>query len=486
MIFRHTIVHVFACAWIAFMTATALAADKAAPATSKSSATHSTSQRYPEAPRADVVDDYHGTRVGDPYRPLEDPDAEATRAWVEAENKITFGFLETIPARGPLKDRLTRLWDFEKFTVPFTEGGRYFYTRNSGLQNQNVLFAVDTLDGTPRVLLDPNTLSADGTVALAAAAVSDDGTKLAYALADAGSDWITWKVRDVLTGKDTDDLVRWSKFSGASWTKDGKGFFYGRYPEPQPGEDLRASNYFQKLYYHALGTPQSDDRLIYERPDHKEWKFASAVTDDGQYLVIEVTKSTDDRNQVLYKRLDQPDSPIVELIDNFEAGYELIDNDGPVLFFKTNNAAPRGRVIAIDTRQPEAVHWKELIPQSEETLRVATLVGDRFFANYLKDAHTQVKVFDMAGQLLSRSAVPGTGHRGRLRRQAARQGDVLQLCVVRHADDDLPLHDRRPERARLSQRRRSTSTRAITRPSRSSSPAKMAPGSPCSSATRRG
>jgi prolyl oligopeptidase len=372
-------------------------------------ATKTNGRTYPLGPRADVVEDYHGTKVADPYRPLEDPDSKETRAWIEAENKITFAFLDGIAARGPLKQRLTKLWDYEKFSIPFTEGGRYFYSRNSGLQNQSVLYATDSLDGTPKLLLDPNTLSSDGTVALAGLAVSDDGKQLAYALADAGSDWITWKVRDVETGQDHKDVIKWSKFSGASWTKDGKGFFYGRYPEPKPGEDLRASNYFQKLYYHVLGTPQADDKLIYERPDEKEWKFGNLVTDDGQYLVVEVSKNTDDVNRLLYKKLDKADAPIVELIANFDAGYELIDNDGPVFFLKTNNHAPRGRVIAIDTRRPAEANWREIIPQAAETLRSVNLVGNRFFASYLQDAHTQVKVFDIAGKFLSAVKFPGLG-----------------------------------------------------------------------------
>ena len=196
---------------------------------------------YPDAPTADVVEDYHGTQVADPYRPLEDPDSDETRQWVEAENKVTFGFLDKIAARKPLQERLTKLWDYEKFSVPFKDGGRYFYLRNSGLQNQSVLYTATSLDGDPKELLDPNKLSEDGTVALAGLSVNDEGTMLAYALADAGSDWITWHVKNVETGQDTDDVVKWSKFSGASWTKDGKGFFYGRYPEPKPGENLRAS-----------------------------------------------------------------------------------------------------------------------------------------------------------------------------------------------------------------------------------------------------
>lgn len=365
--------------------------------------------QYPQAPRAEVVEDYHGTKVADPYRPLEDPDAAVTRAWVEAENKVTFKFLEAIPARQMLKDRLTKLWDFEKFSVPFEEGGRYFYGRNSGLQNQNVIYWAKSLDGPASVLIDPNTLSADGTVALAGLAISDDGKRAAYALADAGSDWITWKVRDVESGQDLSDVVKWSKFSGAAWTKDGAGFYYGRYPEPKPGEDLRASNYFQKLYFHKLGTPQADDKLIYERPDEKEWKFGAAVTDDGKYLVIAVDKSTDDRNRVLYQQLDKPGAPIVELIANFDAGYELIDNDGSVLFFKTNKDAPRGKVIAIDLAKPEPANWRQIIPQAAETISSVGLVGDRFFVSYLKDAHTQVKVFDLVGKPLGEVKFPGLG-----------------------------------------------------------------------------
>ncbi|MGD9723987.1 MAG: prolyl oligopeptidase family protein [Pirellulales bacterium] len=364
---------------------------------------------YPAAPTGDVVEDYHGTQVPDPYRPLEDSDSDVTRAWIEAENKITFAFLEKIAARPQLKERLTKLWDYEKFGIPFTEGGRYFYTRNSGLQNQSVLYTATSLAGTPQTLLDPNTLSADGTVALAGASISDDGSKIAYALADAGSDWITWHVREVATGQDTPDVIRFSKFSGAAWTKDGKGFFYGRYPEPKEGEDLLATNYFQKVYYHALGTPQSDDKLIYDTPDHKEWKFNTIVSDDGKFLIIEISKSTDDVNMVLYRKLDQPDSPIVTLIDNFDAGYEFVDNDGATFIFKTNRNAPRGRVIAIDTAQPAEEHWRELIPQAPQTLRAVSLVGGRIFANYLKDARSQVKVFDPAGQALGEVEFPGLG-----------------------------------------------------------------------------
>jgi prolyl oligopeptidase len=366
-------------------------------------------RRYPEAPRSDTVDDYHSHKVADPYRPLEDPDAPETRAWVEAENRVTAAFLDAIPARSAIKKRLTELWDFEKFGVPFQEGGHYFYTRNSGLQNQSVLYTMPAPDAEPRVLLDPNALAADGTVALTGTAVSHDGTLLAYGLAAAGSDWQEWRVRDVANGQDRDDLLKWIKFSAASWTKDGGGFYYSRFPEPKPGEDLKGANYYQKLYFHKLGTPQAEDVLIYERPDHKEWEFHGNVTDDGEYLVVTVAKGTDDKYRILYKPLDQPDAAFVELIDNFDHEYSFLDNDGPVFWFKTDLDAPRGRVIAIDTRRPKPEDWKEIIPQSEETLDSVHVVGDRFIASYLKDAHTQVKVFGLDGTFVREVDLPGLG-----------------------------------------------------------------------------
>jgi prolyl oligopeptidase len=364
---------------------------------------------YPDAPRSDTVDDYHGTKIADPYRPLEDPDAPTTRAWVEAENKVTFGFLEAISRREAIKARVTELWNYEKFGVPSVEGGRYFFTHNTGLQNQSVLFSARSVDGEPRELLDPNTLSADGTVALAGTSVSDDGKLLAYGLARAGSDWNEWKVRDVDTGKDRDDLIRWVKFSGASWMPDASGFFYGRFPEPKPGEDLKGSNYHQKVYFHKLGTPQADDAPVWEEPEHKEWEAHPEVTDDGTYLVLTITRGTDAKYRVFYRPLHHPDVEPVHLVGDFEAEYAFIDHDGPLFWFKTNKDAPRGKVISINIHHPEPEHWVELIPQADETLDSVDVVGDHFLAVYLKDAHTQVKVFDLEGRFVREVAFPGLG-----------------------------------------------------------------------------
>ncbi len=368
--------------------------------------------RYPDARKADVVDDYHGTKVADPYRWLEDPDSPETRAWVEAENKVTAAYLDAIPARSALKERLTKLWNYEKFGAPRKEGGRYFYSRNTGLQNQSVLYSTETLDGEPRLLIDPNTLSPDGTVALSGVSYSDDGTLMAYGIAAAGSDWTEWKVRDVATGQDRDDHLKWIKFSGADWTKDGQGFFYGRFPEPEPGASLKAPNYYQKLYYHKLGTPQGDDVLVYERPDHKEWQFGAEVTEDGQYLVLSISKGTDHKNRVLYKDLTKPQDQPTELIDNFDAEYSFIDHEGPVFWFKTNKGAPLGKVVAIDTSAPAPRELKTLIPEAAETLQSVSLVDNTLIASYLKDAHAQVKMFDVAGKFVRELKLPGLGTAG--------------------------------------------------------------------------
>jgi prolyl oligopeptidase len=365
---------------------------------------------YPPSKKVEQVDDYHGIKVADPYRWLEDADSPETKAWVEAQNKVTFGFLESIPERARLRERLTQLWNYEKFGVPFREGDRYFFTRNDGLQNQSVLYVGRTPDDPQaRVLLDPNTLSADGTVALTNYAVSDDGKLLAYGLATAGSDWNEWRVRNVETGEDLPDRLQWVKFSGASWTKDGRGFFYSRYDEPKEGNLLQSTNYYQKLYYHRVGTPQSADELVYERRDHKEWGFGGYVTDDGRYLGIVVTMGTSPKNLFFYKDLTNPEAKVVELIPDFIADFTPVGNDGTTFYFRTDWEAPRGRLIAIDATRPERANWREIIPQSRDTLEAVRWVGGRFIALYLSDAKTQVRMFDREGKFVQEIALPGIG-----------------------------------------------------------------------------
>ncbi|MCC6819694.1 MAG: S9 family peptidase [Verrucomicrobia subdivision 3 bacterium] len=364
---------------------------------------------YPSTSKTNVVDNYHGTTVADPYRWLEDDNAPATKDWVAAQNRVTCAYLNAIPGRTAIKARLTKLWNFERYGVPFKEGGRYFYSRNDGLQNQSVLYTVETLTAPPRVLLDPNTLSTDGTVALTGMAVSDDGNLLAYGLSASGSDWEQWKVRDVRTGQDLADHLEWVKFSGASWRKDGRGFYYSRYDAPKSGDALKGVNKFHKLYFHQLGTEQVADALVYERKDKPDWGFGGQVTDDGRYLIISVSEGTDPKNRVLYKDLSVADAPVVELLMDFDASYDFVDNDGSVFWFKTDLAAPRSRLIAIDVTQPGRANWKEIIPQTTDTLQGVSVVNQQFIAGYLKDARSGVKIFTLAGKPVRDVALPGLG-----------------------------------------------------------------------------
>jgi prolyl oligopeptidase len=363
---------------------------------------------YPPARKSDQVDDYHGVKVADPYRWLEDLDSEETRNWVEAENKLSFGYLAAIPERNALKERLTKLWNYEKYGIPFKEGNRYFYTRNSGLQNQAVLYTVTSLDAQPQMVLDPNTLSADGTVALSGLQVSPDGKFIAYSLSASGSDWQEWKVRDVETSKDLSDHLKWVKFSGASWTRDGKGFFYSRYDEPK-GDTLKSTNYFQKVYFHKLGTLQTEDVLVYERPDQKDWLFGGTVTDDGNYLIITVFQGTDVKSRVYYKDLKAKDAPVVKLLDDFDAAYNFVANEGSRFWFQTDLQAPRGKLIEIDTAKPARSNWKVVVPEGKETLQGTSFVNNKFVLNYLKDAYTQVKIYDVNGKLVNEVGFPEIG-----------------------------------------------------------------------------
>jgi prolyl oligopeptidase len=367
---------------------------------------------YPPSPKQNHVDIYHGIAVPDPYCWLEDPQSAASREWIEAQNQVTESYLKGLLGRQTIQQRLTQLWNYERYSSPFKRGGRYFYFKNDGLQNQSVLYTLPSLEAEPTILLDPNTLSEDGTIALSGMAVSENGAYLAYGLSTAGSDWVEWHVRDIATGTDTDDVLKWVKFSGASWSHDHQGFFYSRYDEPDETTKLEAVNYYQKLYYHRLGTPQSEDVLIYERPDQKEWGFGGSVTEDGRYLIISVWRGTDPNNLVFYKDLSDPKNPVVELISTFEADYSFVDNDGSRFWFRTDLEAPRGRLIAIDITQPERDRWQEIIPEGEDTLEGVSLLNHQFVANYLKDAYTTIRLYSLEGELVRQVELPGIGSAG--------------------------------------------------------------------------
>ncbi|PYO83081.1 MAG: S9 family peptidase [Gemmatimonadetes bacterium] len=371
---------------------------------------------YPPARKGDVVDDYHGTRVADPYRWLEDPDSPESRGWIDAENRLTEGYLSQIPERAALRKRLTALWNYPKYGAPFHKAGRYFFFKNDGLQNQSVLYKQASLTAGPETLLDPNLLSEDGTVAVSTLAVSEDGRRLAYGTSASGSDWEEFRVRDVASGRDLPDHLQWIKFSGASWTKDGAGFFYSRYP--QPGDKaLTDVNRFQRLYYHPLGADQAADVLVYERSDQPDWGFGADVTDDGRYAVVTVWLGTDRRNRVYYLDLKDARHPrvkgeVVRLLDEFDASYGFIGNDGPVFYVLTDLDAPRKRVIAIDTRHPERSRWRELIPQGDDVIESVQIIHDTFVANYLHDAHSRLRLFALDGRFLEDLTLPTLGSVG--------------------------------------------------------------------------
>ncbi len=372
----------------------------------------------PKTRTVNTLDDYHGTKVADPYRWLEDVDSPETKAWVEAENCVTFAFLERIPERKALERRLTAIWNYPRFGTPFKEGGRYFFSKNDGLQNQAVLYTQRSLAGAPATLLDPNTLSEDGTVALSGLAVSRDGRYLAYSTSASGSDWQEFRVRDIATARDLPDHLRWVKFSGASWTKDGSGFFYSRYPTPS-ADSMVGQNRFQKLYYHVVGTDQAQDPLVFEQPDEPDRGVSADVTEDGRYAMLGIWLGTDSRNRVYYMDLGDPQrpnlaAPVVKLLDAFDATYSFIGNDGPVFYFQTNLDAPRGRLIAIDVRTPERASWRELIPQGTDVLSGVALINHTFVAEYLTDAHSTLRLFAMDGAPKGEIALPTLGSIGGL------------------------------------------------------------------------
>ena len=366
---------------------------------------------YPQTRRIEHVDVYHGTEVADPYRWLEDDVRKSEQAaqWVAAENKVTFRYLESIPQRERIRERLTELWNYARYSSPVKKGGRYYYLKNDGLQNQAVLYTMESLRGKARVLIDPNKWSKDGTIALAGTAPSDDGKHIAYRVAEAGSDWATWRVMEIASGRVLDDELKWVKFGGASWTKDGKGFFYSRYPEPEEGAEFSQLNFNQRLYFHRVGTPQSEDVLVYRRVDHPDWSFWAEVTEDGRYLVITVGKGTDDKYRIMYKDLGEPYGMPLDLIDNFDNEYGFVGNDGPVFYFQTDLDAPRKRLISVDLRRPQRENWQQIVPQAEETLSGVGFVGNLLVASYLKDVKPQVKVFTTAGEFVREVEFPAIG-----------------------------------------------------------------------------
>ncbi len=366
---------------------------------------------YPTARTVEQVDDFHGTAVSDPYRWMEDLDSPELKTWIDGQNAVVQQYLADAPGRDKIKTRLSELWNYERYgaILPSKHGTRYVYSRNDGLKNQFIVYAQDQLDGEPRVLLDPNTLSSDGTIALAETGFSDDGKLFAYSLSDGGSDWRTIKVRNIETGEDLPDEVRWAKFTGIAFDHAGTGFYYTAFDPPKGENELKAVNKSPKLYFHKLGTPQAQDTLVYERKDQPDWGIGAGVSEDGRYLILGISLGTDERNLLFYKDLSKPNAPVVELFNEWVASYNFIGNDGPVFYIETNDGAERGRVVAVDTSKKGKPVLREVIAQSDATLTSVSMINHTLVANYLKDARSAVSVFGTDGKLIREIALPGLG-----------------------------------------------------------------------------
>ncbi|QDX25543.1 S9 family peptidase [Sphingomonas suaedae] len=365
---------------------------------------------YPETRRVDVVDEVFGEKVADPYRWLENDvrNDKEVAAWVEAQNKVTDAYLDTLPGRDIFQARIKQLFDYERFGVPTRKGGRYFYSHNSGLQNQNVLWVRDSLEGEARVLIDPNGWAKDGATALSEWVPSEDGKLLVYGIQDGGSDWRTVKVLDVATGKTLDDEVKWIKFSALSWAKDGSGFYYSRFPEVKEGETFQALNENQAVYFHKLGTTQDQDRLIYATPDHPKRGHFAQVTDDGGWLVITTTEGTDNRYEITILNLKDPAAKPRTIIKGLENDWSLAGNVGSRFFWTTDKGAARKKVVTMDVAAANPVAT-DLIPEDAATMEGAGIVGGQLFVSYLVDAKDEMRRYALDGKLLGKVDTPGIG-----------------------------------------------------------------------------
>lgn len=360
---------------------------------------------YPETKKQDVTDDYHGTTIADPYRWLEDDKSEETAAWVEAQNKVTFGYLNQIPFREDIKNRLTKIWDYPKFSVTFKKGDRYFYFKNDGMQNQSVLYVQESLEDDARVLLDPNLLSEDGTVALSNYDVSKDGKYLAFGISRGGSDWNEIYVMEIESGVTLADHLLWIKFSGISWQ--GDGFYYSRYDEPT-GSELSGKNEFHKVFYHKIGTEQSEDVLIFENKEYPLRNYAADVTDDEQFLIIYESESTSG-NSLYVKNLTKPNANFDGIVQGFDHDFTVIDDLDGKLLVKTNYNAPKYQLIEIDPNNRDAANWKTILPEQEDVLDGISLVGGKIVADYMKDAYSQAFIYDLSGNKVGDLNLPGIG-----------------------------------------------------------------------------
>jgi prolyl oligopeptidase len=384
-------------------------------AATMAAAAQAQSIQYPDTRRAEQVDDYHGQQVADPYRWLED-DARTSQEvadWIAAENKVTRAYLDAIPQREEFRRRLSELWNYERYSAPWKMGGRYFYAKNDGLQNQSVLYWAETYDGEGKVLIDPNGWSADGTIALGQTEVSDDGRLLAYARQEAGSDWVTLHVMEIESGRQLDDKIEWSRHGNIVWNAAGDGFFYARYPEPPAGQQYQAPSLNQMIYFHKLGDPQSSDVLVYRDADNPEWGIHLGRTDDNRYLVLSISRSTDPQNKVYVRRVDAPlDAPWTKLVDDFANEWGAIGNIGSAMYFHTDLDAPTKRIVSMDVDAGGRETLKEVVPAGPATLLGASLFGERLLCQYLEDVAARVDAYAVDGRKVGAVKLPGVGSIG--------------------------------------------------------------------------
>ncbi len=367
---------------------------------------------YPKPRRGDQVDNYHGTSVADPYRWMEDTESADTKAWIDAQNKITNAYLATIPQRAKLKTRMTELWNYERYSSPIKiADGLYIYSKNDGLQNQSVMYKATSISDPGKVFFDPNKLTTDGTAALNGSSFSDDGKLWAYGVSKAGSDMTEWKVMNVATGENLSDTIGPIKFSGISWLKDNSGFYYSNYAPPEKGQELKSTTFYQKLYFHKLGTPQSADYVVYERPENKEYFVGGGVSEDGNWLLIYVGLGTSPKTMVYAKNLTMEKAPVLPIVDKLDAAYNFIGNEGPTFYFQTDKDALRGKIVSTDALAPTRT-WKEIVPETAETLNSVSFLNDQFVLDYMKDAYTQLKVVTRDGKFVRDVKLPGIGTAG--------------------------------------------------------------------------
>ena len=364
---------------------------------------------YPVTKKTDVVTDYHGIKVTDPYRWLEDDNSTETKDWVKAENKVTRQYLDAIPFRNKIRERLEKIWNFAKYGVPHQEGKYIIFTKNDGMQNQSVLYIQEGLNGTPRVLLDPNKISENGTAALGEYALSRDGKYFAFGVAKAGSDWNDIYLMDVETGKLLPDQIKWVKFSGIAWK--GSGFYYSAYDEPKKGQELSKKNEYHKIYFHKVGTTQDEDQLIYKNDNFPLRNYGASVTKDEQYLVISESAGTSG-NALYVKNLKKEKAAFVKVAEGFDFDFGLVENVKGKLLIHTNDGAPRYRLILIDPEKPARENWITVIKEEKNVLQSAVVVGDRIIATYMKDASNKAFLYSMDGKMLHEIATPGIGTLG--------------------------------------------------------------------------